>query len=821
MADTTSIWSFTAAEVVGILGHQLEVGPLVPSGEITYITPIDPAGYIASYLGADSEEPIIGWKWDDRIWSSEEFENDLNSIPINTDASTSGLQDYYFQSGIGSNIDLELQNIIPIHASGLNTLNIQRIWAPEVLHGWYYDYQYEHYLFSDDSVIRYVEYSGVNPESLYAVDSGFNSIVLEDNPKTSIPVRAQQFEWNDVESLYEVVKAIRRVTYFTGTKESDGSRLDTWNDDSGRIIWDNVDRTVDEFTILESGSNPYVVFNKQYSEEVAQTPGYPGEFLGYSDGSVLQEFHLKYSPVDRTTGILVRSYLTDVVSGQVWQPIALDQTISGYQVRVDYDLGLLRFGDTAVSGIEVPAAGDKVVCNYRKTIALEYEPENTIDTVLGHETSVNPIYRQNSGGFIYLGRREEDPASIVLTSTLPLLQTNYYGPLAIGNAFAPLIATVKDAKGNVLEDQAVTFFITSTPVVGGFSGASSVIGVTGPEGEAKTYYNPPRGISDMGEYITASDWSVDNSPTGEFSAYTQITKLHTQDLVVSSNVDDIFLYEVYVDDPLLGVLDTTLNHSDIDAQLTEYYKDFFDENQIWGPTGMPVPASGVWEGEPAKTPTDEAITWEDTHRTIWGLPAPSIFQTSAGMGRKKIVAALDGQALNPHTFSSGAVSPVQPIAVIASGEDEYDVIYNTSNIDLAKPTGTDTIPSGSFYSYFLVSPSVVTVQASVYNARLKKTITSNEISLRLTIPSYLSGLWIIDAINQNHINEISSVLSTITANNQKVPLGFRLRSSNVTLAAAIGGVTFLDVNRQYNYDPYDEDDLSMVLGQKFRVYPVT
>ena len=100
---------------------------------------------------------------------------------------------------------------------------------------------------------------------------------------------------------------------------------------------------------------------------------------------------------------------------------------------------------------------------------------------------------------------------------------------------------------------------------------------------------------------------------------------------------------------------------------------------------------------------------------------------------------------------------MQPIAVIASGEDEYDVVFNTSSINLAKPTGTDTIPSGTFYSYFLVSPSVVTIQASVYNSRLKQTIVSNEISIRLTIPSYLNGLWIIDAINQNHIDEISSV----------------------------------------------------------------
>jgi hypothetical protein len=97
----------------------------------------------------------------------------------------------------------------------------------------------------------------------------------------------------------------------------------------------------------------------------------------------------------------------------------------------------------------------------------------------------------------------------------------------------------------------------------------------------------------------------------------------------------------------------------------------------------------------------------------------------------------------------------------------------------------------------MVAPTTVSIRASTYNPRLNQTIYSNQIKVKLQVPSYLSGMWYIDAINDNHLEEISQLLAGAVVGSG-VPLGFRLKSSNITLAAALDGVTFLDVNPTYN-----------------------
>jgi hypothetical protein len=190
--------------------------------------------------------------------------------------------------------------------------------------------------------------------------------------------------------------------------------------------------------------------------------------------------------------------------------------------------------------------------------------------------------------------------------------------------------------------------------------------------------------------------------------------------------------------------------------------------------------------------------------------------------------------LDPHTFTYSAVGPFQPVNVENPSEGVYDIVFNTSAYQLPQPPASNTgplLPSGTLHNYFVVAPTSVDVQAYVINHRLNRVVDSNEISIQLKIPPYLSGLWTIDAINQNHINEISSLLTGMVASGQRVPLGFRLRSSTVTLAAALDGVTFLDMNPEYNYNPWDAETTylptvsglvvsGVQLGQQIRVYPI-
>ena len=176
-----------------------------------------------------------------------------------------------------------------------------------------------------------------------------------------------------------------------------------------------------------------------------------------------------------------------------------------------------------------------------------------------------------------------------------------------------------------------------------------------------------------------------------------------------------------------------------------------------------------------------------------------------GMGKKTIITTFDSDALNPHTYEDGALVPMQPAIIENVGGTEYDLIYDTSSYSIP-------LPSGILNSYMVVAPCSISLQASVYNSKINRTIYSNEIEVQLDIPPYAKGLWELELLNSLQLNEISSLITT-AMEGKKVPLGFRIKSSNVTLAAALGGVTFLDINREFNTNNWDLTELTPLRQQ--------
>lgn len=789
---------------------------MVGSGLLTYQIPYRSArtkigqaaapSAIGSYsiyttlIHPNTQNLIKGWQWDNTIWTDPSIQNTIGFLPTNWDPTESGITQTYFQSGIGDNYDLEVEKFEFIPNSGLNENNFFRIWSPVVNHGYYYQYEEEGYLFSDDSEVNYPTFSGIEIDSGELPPVGHNLIALGYRPKVGIPIIAQQYEWDEADGTYNLFLNYRKKIHFTGTKDADYERIDTYSDGVD-IIWDNIDNSEDEFILTFYENNAELIFNKQVVTEVGASSTLPSglEFIGYTTGAANEQFHTIYSPIDSSMDVNVYSYITDSGSITEWTPITTDVTPNGYQVQIDYDLGILEFGDTAEAGQLVPEAGSSIGIHYWKTLHVEAEPEHTRDSILGFEANINPIYRKSSNGFVYLSLFMEDPASITLRADAIEIQADIFGPVNIGNSYVPVIATVKDTKGNVLEDQVVTFFITSIPQIGGLAGDNvETSSVTDEIGEATAYYSTPKNISEIGEDILASNYSTTNNPAA-YPSLTQITTLHTSKILIEGSIEDLFLYETHIDDPILGYLDTTEDISDANAQLASYYSNYFLTEGMYGPTGVDATTLEL-------TPT--AVAWENAHREVWNLVTPVLFNANLGLGRKKLVSAVNALMLNPYTFEPGAVGPVQPYNIQSNGLGEFDIIFDTSTLAIPEPTASllDS-PTGTLYSYFVVAPTTVKLQASVYNERLNKTIYSNEMFVKLQIPSYMNGLWLLNAINENHINEISSLLADVTANGQLVPLGFRLRSSGVTLAAALDGITFLDVNRLYNYDPWDPDNI--------------
>jgi hypothetical protein len=780
------------------------------SGLLTYVTPLTPADALSggrlypTSLGSRSlwttknnpytSNKIEGWKFDSRIWPDDNIENINAFVPSIWDPTISGITETYFQSGMGDGDDLRIAALQYILSSGLQTTGTGNLWAPQIHHGYYYDYDEEGYLFSDDSMVVYPSYSGVLAGLNSSVTAGLNFVYLPEFPKVGSPLLARTFTWDEDNAKYSVYKEYRKKVNFTGRRQIDYSRLETYDTARNAILFENIDNSEPECIIsysgfAASGVMPAVIFNKQCCEPIGTitASGLPTfttlDSLGYAEGES-QQLHFTYAPVDLTSPVRIFSWNQSTTSGitnyREWTPVPSGTNFRGNQVLLDGDLGTIQFGTTA-SGQNLPNVGDNVGAHYYPTVQIEFEPENTDDFILAPEANLNPIYRRTGRGFVYLSTRVSDSATVTLAADLALISTNKYGPLAIGSNFCPVIATVKDRKGNVLEGIPVDIFITSEPHAGTFGATDeAVTAITDEYGEARAFYNPPRTINEIGENIESTGWSNNAAPAyPDYPAVTNATILTTSNLLVEASdpPDDVYVYGVYTDDPLLGLTYAGIDPADTAAQLAEYYKRYLIAEDIYGPTGM-IPSGVV---------STVAINWEDGHRLIWNLARPVAYENNAGLGRRMLLSEFDSDALNPHNPTvAGAWVPKQPFKVENVGVGIYRIIFDTTSVAIP-------VPAGDLVSYFVVAPTSVKLQASVYNARLNKTIYSNEIQIKLEIPDYMNGLWLIEGVNSMNIGEISSLI-TSAMEGKKLPLGFRLRSSSVTLAAALNGVTFLDIN---------------------------
>jgi len=337
----------------GQLVMSMEVGPIVGSGVLVYNTPLAGArtelkgdaypaaiGSFSNYvdkLHPSTERSIEGWHFDERIWYGEDLENEVNTVPTNFDPTTSGITATYFQSGIGSDDDLELQRLLETSSSGVNVRGLSNVWSPEILHGQYYDFQRGGYLYADDSEVGYPTLSGIVAGLGHTIDDGYSLVTMSGQNKIGIPITIEQWEWDDEDGQYNTYLSLKKRVRFTGKKDADGVRQSTWNDITEFPIFENIDQTEPEFIVTLSGENPCIIMNDQYTTEVGSgiDVSVSGlELLGLYQGTAGEQLHTRFAPVDDSSGIEIYSYL--VASGDVttWRAVPFDATPSGFEVRV-------------------------------------------------------------------------------------------------------------------------------------------------------------------------------------------------------------------------------------------------------------------------------------------------------------------------------------------------------------------------------------------------------------------------------------------------------------------------------------------------------
>lgn len=734
---------------------------------------------------------ITGFQYDKATWKSEEAFNTAHVIPTLWDPSE--MEEDYFQSGIGDEQDLEVQKIQS------HEINDQSVWLPTINHGYYYDLNDEHYLFSDDSHIDYVSISGVTT-------SGTNYKQLTYQPKAGIPIIARQYRWDTTTNKYKTDIDISKVINFTGLLDENNQELITVLPPNN-ILWSNVNTLHTEFLIDVNTEPPTAYFNKQYCDPVGEerlsTTGMSSadlldlQYVGVTTGEANQELHLKYSPVDSTKPVQVVLEL----GGQdfeLWSGV--NQLTSGVlgQFLVDYDLGIIRFGDEIFGGL--PSLGYSAYATYTKSLSIEYEPEFTRDIIENSQADINPIRRYTDTGFVFLKSANSDVSSITLEADLIEQTTDMFGPLYMGNDFATVIATVYGPNGETIEGETVTFEIVSREI-GGFTTEGSVVSaVTDNNGQAQTLYNAPRTIESMG---AATDTVTVSGST---------SNIFVEDFEPQSSESSLFLFQVAKEDAILGIPE---------SELLSFYEDYLDELGIPVATGVNVNVGPV-----LKTEIDslgsyswiagaraEQIRWEILHRYVHNLATPKTYEEEDLItGKKTIVAVMDSDAVNPYTGTTPAMTPLQP--------DSFEVTSSGTRVyfDQVLPA----INGGSDHkSYLIIGPVKVELRAYAYNERLNTTIYSNTITLLIDIAPAMKGLIDIDTVNSvpsglllnaDYYDQNSFDMSPVTLTDTGVlPLGFRIRSSGITLASALDGITFINLNPELQFVS------TPVLGHEFRV----
>lgn len=659
-------------------------------GAVTYDTDViihvyqSTANRVVGQRSPFSEEPhpgtnqkIEGWKWDERTWSSSEEEEALALAPSLWDPTVTSIEETEFQSGYGDNNDLLLLGIEEVQMSG------EEAWAPKINHGYFYVHDEEWYLYSDSYLTQYFTASGV--------EGGKQYLQLSHDYKPTIPIQVRTYRYDFNTGRHLVDTEFRKVV--------------DWLDD-----------TVPQFKVDLDYSPPRVWLDNDYSEEIGiEIIPVSGEVdlddmaqlerLGTSDGTADQLYRTEYNPIDPDLPVEIWTwgYDDNAVSWTVIDMLT-DFTSSGVEeVKFDYDRGTVLFGDSTTGGA-IPPQGHKIGIRYGKGIELTYEPQHSRDDILAYQdgSNVNPVKSATSKGFVFASTELLEPASIVLESTLT--RENPY-LIELGNNIGELLATVTSTSGTLLEGQEV-FFEILNPQVGTF-GASSrdVSAVTNAAGLARTLYNSPPTVLDLGR------------PTNDVTVGTGTTQLVVEGLADPGDTENLVLFQVHDTDEVLGILDTAED---------QYYIDYLDEEDI-------------------DTGDTATVDFEQEFRTRHNLPKPQTYASDDLITGKKTVVMIQKGAgvMNPHSgyHHPEIWSPIYPTTIEDISTGDVATLRLTYDAELDLP-GTNGIKS-----YFAVGDAITRIRAYVVNPRTNKKIYSNIIEMKVTVPDAVNGTFFADVLN--------------------------------------------------------------------------
>ena len=757
---------------------------------------------LAPLLGSESTDSgyeFTPWSWDERIWTTDKLENSDLTIPSLADASRGALSSSYWQSGVGNlRTDCEVIQPVIVRQESLDR------WTVQVRHGNYFSRHQKRYLFADRSSVQYVD-----PDDN---EVGVNTLLLTDVPRNGSPISATIWTRDSYGSPF-LKKYINKRCHFTGWYTVDGE-ADT--DDNGDIEWANVDTTKDEFIVVwpDDMSDPTLWFNKDFTflvgkDTISEDDDLAAcDHVGTGDG-VNTAFLAEYFPICDNAEFTVYSDTFSTI-------------VDPDDYEFDYDRGEISF-DTA------PANGTEIYIRYRVTVEVEYESEHCNDYCTAGYINLNPMTSIIDRGFIYLTEQELRVARLTLHAELAEIDEDVYGPLELGTDYCFLVATAYNMYGQVVPGAEVSFWLDSD-TSGYINGSTALTGsevevMTDANGEARILYSVPRSVESVGQYVGHSLGDEDN----------ELTLVQT-DGIDEDDLSNIFVFYVFDDDPSWnGWTDVTQPDGSIGyggrkvvlyrqnfkaapwAGSTVYYAgDYNDPTSYVHESGnfykCLVTHTSSADSNPA-TGAAAVAYWQfiGTSDYSWGggatLYGDKFWSDSAYNPVSEILGAyiplqptgiignqliFDDELYNPITLPVTNTPHNQGISlwqtgqsyltngeVIGTDNKRYKCLTNHSSSSSNQPPHPTywqhNEKPGNLVAYWITGGKYIVAHAKVFSYFYNAYVSSNDISLQVTIPEHMTGVYINEQL-------------------QKVPYGFRLYSDSGNMSSALTGITFLGIN---------------------------
>lgn len=174
-----------------------------------------------------------GFRWDENYILSEDSKNKELAVPSLWDPTTGNIPKNFFQSGVGAFNALVVNGIEKFTAEDVEK------WYPKINHGTYFIQNIPYYLFSDQSVIEYLD------EFKTADGRSIHNLLFR--PKIGIPVSIYSLTEDKETKVTTQKKRLTKKGSFTG-KVVNGTELDTLNPA-------NIDTSKEEFIVKINNNN--------------------------------------------------------------------------------------------------------------------------------------------------------------------------------------------------------------------------------------------------------------------------------------------------------------------------------------------------------------------------------------------------------------------------------------------------------------------------------------------------------------------------------------------------------------------------------------